>query len=60
MSKIYISVHGGVVNGVYSANKKDKVEVWDWDDIDEECSSAEYEKKCEEFDNLTKEMHSLC
>ncbi len=33
MSKIYISVSGGCVNGVYSTDKKDKVELWDWDNI---------------------------
>ena len=33
MSKIYISVSGGCVNEVYSTNKKDRVELWDWDNI---------------------------
>lgn len=33
MSKIYISVSGGCVQGVLSTNKNDKVELWDWDNI---------------------------
>ena len=59
MSKIYISVHGGVVNGVYSTNKKDQVELYDWDDKDESESSVEYQGEVEEFDNIVKNLHCI-
>ena len=41
MSKIYISVSGGCVNAVYSTNKKDDVELWDWDNIKTEVENTQ-------------------
>ena len=54
MSKIYISVSGGCVNGVFSVNKNDKVELWDWDNIKSEVENTLNLEK--EWDDLTRDL----
>jgi hypothetical protein len=65
MSKVYISVKGGCIQGIWSTNKKDKVELWDWDNIEagefDEDGEEEYnvEKLEEEFEEITKKIHCI-
>lgn len=57
MSKIYISVSGGCIQGVWSTNKKDQVEIWDWDNIEAE---YEYTGNLEkEFKEIIRGMHNI-
>ena len=57
MSKIYINVSGGCVQGVLSTNKNDKVELWDWDNIKAENENI---KDLEtEWDGMCKRLHSI-
>lgn len=57
MSKIYISVSGGCVQGVFSTNKNDRVELWDWDNI--KCEVENTLNLEEEWDDLTRNLHCI-
>ncbi len=57
MTKIYISVSGGCVNGVLSTEKDIKVELWDWDNIKEEFENTKPLEK--EWEEMVKKLHSI-
>lgn len=57
MSKIYISVSGGCIQGVWSTNKKDQVEIWDWDNIEAEYENTKNLEK--EFEGIIKGIHEV-
>ncbi len=57
MGKIYISIGGGCIREVLSTNKKDTVEIWDWDNIQTAFrDTSELEK---EYNTLSKKLHHL-
>ncbi len=57
MSKIFVSVTGGCVNNVVSSNKKDTVELWDWDNIKQEDWDIEDLER--EWDEIVKKNHII-
>lgn len=69
MSKIYISIKGGCIQEVISTNKSDKVEIWDWDNIEADCFdfkgnpeafTDDFQDKAEkELNKLEKEYNKL-
>ena len=59
MSKIYISVSGGCVNGVLSTIKNVETEIWDWDNLRQENSTETVNILNQEWEKMSKKLHNV-
>lgn len=64
--RVVISVRGGVIESVYCSDGQMEVEVFDWDDIDEECTNVlglvdcnKVESQEEEFDEAIADLFEV-